>query len=103
MYVLYILYIHTTRIPRILRTTLCDLLYDFIYHFSSYSLMGSIMAYATSINSLSSALSSYNTYLIKSIILTFSSLSLSLKTFIISKLLIKSVVLLSLFASVYAK
>jgi len=44
------------RIPRILRITL----YDFSYYFSSHSLIGSIMAYATSTNSLSPALSSYN-------------------------------------------
>jgi len=57
----------------------------------------------TSTNSLSSALSSCNTYLIRSIILTSSSSSLSLKTSIISKLLIKGAVLPSLFAFVYTK
>jgi len=61
------------------------------------------MAYAISTNSLSSALSSYNTYLIKSITLTSSSLSLSLKTSIISKLLIKGVILPSLFKFIYTK
>jgi len=54
MYVLYILYIYTIYIPRILRTTL----YDFSYYFSSYSLIGSIIVRATSTNSLSSVLSS---------------------------------------------
>jgi len=75
----------------------------FSYYSLLYSLIGFIMAYAIFTNSLSSTLSSYNIYLIKSVILVSSSLSLSLKTFIISKLLIKSVVLSSLFASVYAK
>jgi len=79
------------------------LLYDFGYYSSSYDLMGSIVACATSINSLSSALSSYDTYLIRFIILTSSSLPLSLKTSIISKLLIRGAVPPSLFASVCAK
>jgi len=61
------------------------------------------MAYALSTNSLSFTLSSYDTYLIKSVILTSSFLSLSLKTSIISKLLIKDIILPSLFTSVYAK
>jgi len=61
------------------------------------------MAHAISINSLSSALSSYDTYLVKSVILTSSSLSLSFKTFIISKLLIRGAVLPSLFALIVAK
>jgi len=103
MYVLYILYIYTTHIPRILRIISYNLLYDLSYHSLSYNLIGFIIACATFINSLSSALSSYDIYLIKSIILTSSSLSLSLKTFIISKLLIKGVVLPFLFISVYAK
>jgi len=103
MYVLYVLYIYTTRIPRILRITSYDLLYDVIYYSLSYGLIGSIIAYATSTNSLSSALSSYDTYLIKSITLTFSSLSLSLKTSIISRLLIRGAVLPFLFKSLYTK
>jgi len=61
------------------------------------------MAYTTSTNSLSSALSSCDTYLIKSITLTSSFLPLSLKTSIISKLLIKGAVLPSLFAFIRAK
>jgi len=61
------------------------------------------MAHATSTNSLSSALSSCDTYLIKFIILTSSFLSLSLKTSVISKLLIKDAVLPSLFAFIRAK
>jgi len=99
MYVLYILYVRITYIPRILRTTLCDL----SYHSSLHSLIGSIVAYATSTNSLSSALSSCDIYLIRSITLASSSLSLSLKTSVISRLLIRGVVLLFLFASVYTK
>ena len=91
------------RIPRILRTTSCNPLYDLSYYSSLYSLIGSIMDYAISTNSLSSALSSCDTYLIKSIILTSFSLSLSLKTFIISRLLIKNAVLPFLFAFVYTK
>jgi len=103
MYVLYILYIYITRIPRILCIMLCDLLYNLSYYSLSHGLISSIIAYAISTNSLSSALSSCNTCLIKSITLTSSSLSLSLKTFIISKLLIKGVVLPFLFTSIYAK
>jgi len=61
------------------------------------------MAHATSTNSSSSALSSCDTYLIRSIILASSSLSLSLKTSVISKLLIKGAVLPSLFAFACAK
>jgi len=61
------------------------------------------MAYAISTNSLSSALSSYDTYLIKSVTLTSSFLSSSLKISVISRLLIRDIVLLSLFTSVYAK
>jgi len=61
------------------------------------------MAYTTSTNSSSFVLSSYDTYLIKSITLTSSSLPLSLKTFIISKLLIKGAVLPFLFAFIHAK
>jgi len=79
------------------------LLYDLSYHSSLYSSIGSIVAYATFTNSLSSALSSYNTYLIRSITLTSSPLSSSLKTSVISKLSIKGAVLLSLFTSVCAK
>jgi len=79
------------------------LLYDLSYHSSSYSSIGSVIAYATSTNSLSSVLSSCNTYLIKSITLTSSSLSSSLKTSITSRLLIRGMVLPSLFTSVYAK
>ena len=89
--------VHSVRLVR-------DLLsYNLGYYSSSHSLIGSIVAYTTSTNSLSSALSSYDTYLIKSITLTSSSLSLSLKTSIISKLLIKGAVLPSLFTSVYTK
>jgi len=40
---------------------------DLGYHSSSYGLMGSIVARATSTNSLSSALSSYDTCLIRSV------------------------------------
>jgi len=61
------------------------------------------MAHASSTNSLSSALNSYDTYLIKSITLASSFLFLSLKISIISKLLIKGAVLFSLFASIYTK
>jgi len=61
------------------------------------------VAYATSTNSLSSALSSYNTYLIRSVTLAPFSLSSSLKTSIISRLSIKSAILPSLFAFVYIK
>jgi len=99
MYVLYILYMRTIYIPRILRTTLCDL----NYHSSLHSLIGSIVAYVTFTNSLSSALSSCDTYLIKSITLASSSLPLSLKTSVISRLLIRGIVLPSLFAFIYAK
>jgi len=79
------------------------LLYDLSYYSSLYSLIGSIVAYIISTNSLSSALSSYNTYLIRSVTLTSSFLSLSLKISIISKLLIRGAVLPSLFAFIYAK
>jgi len=79
------------------------LLYNLSYYSSLYSLIGSIIAYTISTNSLSSALSSCNTYLIKSITLAPSSLSSSLKTSIISKLLIKDTVLPSLFASICIK
>jgi len=103
MYVLYVLYIYTIHIPRILRTTSYNLSYNFAYHSLSHSSIGSIMAHATSTNSLSSALSSCDTYLIKSITPTSSSLSLSLKTSIISRLLIKGAVLPSLFTFVYIK
>ena len=64
MYVLYILYVRTMYIPCISRTTSCDL----GYHSLSYGLRGSIMACALSTNSLSSALSSCDTQLIKSVI-----------------------------------
>jgi len=80
-----------------------SLLYDFGYYSSLYGLIGSIMVYTISINSLSSTLSSCNIYLIKSIILASSFLSLSLKTSIISKLLIRGAVLPSSFAFVCAK
>jgi len=80
-----------------------DLLCNLSYHSLSHGLIGSIIAYTISTNSLSFALSSYNTYLIKSIILASSFSSLSLKTFIISRLLIKGTILPSLFASVCAK
>jgi len=86
-----------------LRITLYNPLCDFSYHSLSHGLMGSIVARAISINSLSFALSSYNTYLIKSITLTSSSLSSSLKTSVISRLLIKSAVPPSLFTFVYTK
>jgi len=79
------------------------LLYNPSYHSLLHSSIGSIMAYAISTNSLSSALSSCNTYLIKSIILASSSSPLSLKTSIISKLSIKGTVPPSLFASIYTK
>jgi len=103
MYVLYILYMRITRILCILRIISYDLLYDLGYHSSSYGLIGSIVACAMSINFLSSALSSCDTYLIRSITLTSSFLSLSLKTSIISKLLIKGTVLSFLFTSIYTK
>jgi len=61
------------------------------------------MAHTTSTNSLSFVLSSCNTYLIRSITLASSPLSLSLKTSVISKLLIKGTVLPSLFAFVCTK
>jgi len=61
------------------------------------------VACTTSTNSLSSALSSCDTYLIRSITPTSSSLSLSLKTSVISRLLIRGAVLPSLFALVCAK
>jgi len=61
------------------------------------------MAYTISTNSSSSTLSNYNTYLIKSITLASSSSSLSLKTSVISRLSIKSIVLPSLFTSIYIK
>ena len=79
------------------------LLYDLGYHSLLYSLIGSIIAYTISINFLSFALNSCDIYLIKSITLTFFSLFLSLKTFIISRLLIRGIVLSSLFISVCAK
>jgi len=103
LYVLYILYMRIIHIPRIMRTTSCDLLCDLGYYSSLHSLIGSIIAYAIFTNSLSSALSSCNTYLIRSVTLTSSFLSLSLKTSIISRLLIKGAVLPSLFAFVCAK
>jgi len=103
MYILYILYMYIIHIPRIPRIILYNPLCDFAYHFSSHSLIGFIMAHTTSTNSLSSALSSYNTYLIKSVTLASSSLLLSLKISIISKLSIKGAMLFSLFASVRAK
>jgi len=98
MYMLYILYIYTIYIPHILRTTLCDLLYDFTYHSLSHGLIGSIIVHATSTNSLSSALSSYNTYLIRSVTLASSSSPLSLKISVISKLSIRGTVPSFLFA-----
>jgi len=79
------------------------LLYNLSYHSLLHSLISFIMAHATSTNSLSSALSSCDTYLIRSITPTSSSLSLSLKTSIISRLSIKGAVLPSLFALVYTK
>jgi len=88
------------RIPHI---TSCDLLCDFAYYSSLHSSIGSIIAHAISTNSSSSALSSCDIYLIKSITPAPSSLSLSLKTSIISRLLIKGAVLLSLFTFVCAK
>jgi len=103
MYVLYVLYVRISRIPRILYITSYNLLYDLSYYSLLYSLIGFIIAYAIFINSLSSTLSNCDIYLIRSITLTFSFLSSSLKTFVISKLLIKSIVLPSLFASIYAK
>jgi len=68
MYVLYILYIYTIRILCILCIISCNLLCDFTYHSLSYNLIGSIVACAMSTNSLSSALSSCDTYLIRSVI-----------------------------------
>jgi len=91
------------RILHILRTTLYNLLCDFSYYFLSYGLIGFIVVCATFTNSLSSALSSCDTYLIRSVTFTSSFLSLSLKTFIISRLLIKGAVLPFLFAFVYTK
>jgi len=67
MYILYILYICTTYILRILRITSCDPLCDFAYHSLLHSSIGFIVARATSTNSLSSALSSCNTCLIRSV------------------------------------
>jgi len=67
MYVLYMLYVRTTRIPRIPRIISCDLSCDLGYHSSSYGSIGSIVACATSTNSLSSALSSCDTCLIRSV------------------------------------
>ena len=75
----------------------------FGYHSLLYSSIGSIIAYATSTNSLSFTLSSCDTYLIRSVILTSPSLSSSLKTFIILKLSIKGAVLPSLFALICIK
>ena len=46
-----------------------SLLYNLSYHSTSYSLIGFIMACAISTNSLSFTLSSYNTCLIKSVII----------------------------------
>jgi len=103
MYMLYVLYVRTTRIPRILRTTSCDLLCDLGYYFSSHGSIGSIVAHATSTNSSSSALSSCDTYLIRSVTLASSSSSSSLKISVISKLSIKGAVPPSSFASVCAK
>jgi len=89
--------VHSVRLVR-------DLLsYNLSYYSLSYSLIGSIMAYTTSTNSLSSALSSYDTYLVRSITLIFFSSSSSLKTFIISKLLIKGVVPFSLSTFIYIR
>jgi len=103
MYILYILYIYTTYILRIPYITLYNLLCDFTYHSLSHSLIGSIVARTIFTNSLSSTLSSYNTYLIRSVTLASSSLLLFLKTSIISKLLIKDIVLPSSFAFIYTK
>jgi len=61
------------------------------------------MACATSTNFLSSALSSCDTYLIRSITLASFFLSSSLKTSIISRLLIKGAVLSSSFVSICIK
>jgi len=77
--------------------------YNLGYYSLLQGLIGSIVAYTTSTNSLSSTLSSYDTYLIRSITLASSFSSSSLKTSVISKLLIKGAVLPSLFAFVYAK
>jgi len=82
---------------------LYNLLYGLGYHSLSHSLIGSIVAYTTSTNSLSFALSSCDIYLIKSVIPASSSLSLSLKTSIISRLLIRGAVLPFLFALIYTK
>ena len=79
------------------------LLYNLGYHSSSYSLIGSIVAYTTSTNSLSFTLSSYNTWLIRSVTLASSSSPLSSKISVISKLSIRGAVLSSLFAFIYAK
>jgi len=78
-------------------------LYNLSYHSLSHSSIGSIIVCATSTNSSSSALSSCDTYLIRFITLTSSSLPLSLKTSIISKLPIKGAILSSLFTFIRAK
>jgi len=46
-----------------------SLLYNLSYYFSSRGSIGSIVAYATSTNSLSSVLSSCDTWLIRSVII----------------------------------
>ena len=53
------------RILCILRITSCNLSCDLSYYSSSYGLIGSVVAYTTSTNSLSSALSSCDTCLIR--------------------------------------
>jgi len=101
--VLYILYVRTTCILYILHITLYDLLCDLNYYSSSHSLIGSIMIHAISTNSSSFTLSSCDICLIRSVTLAPSSLSLSLKTFIISRLSIKGTVLPSSFTFICAK
>ena len=63
MYVLYILYIDIQRIYRVQRYV------TFGYYSSSHSLIGSIVVRAMSTNSSSSALSSCDTWLIRSVTL----------------------------------
>ena len=63
------------------------------YYSLLYSSTGSIMAYTTLTNSLSAALSSYNTWFIRSITPAPSLIFSSLKTSCISKSLIRGVVL----------
>ena len=65
MYVLYILYVG---VQCVYRVYCVQRHVTFSYQSSSHGLIGSIMARATSTNFLSSALSSYDTKLIRSVI-----------------------------------